>query len=1089
VANAATWNFSGAFYVDNGTFRTGVANIFNSANRPIVIAATGVFDTNNVTDVIGFLSGAAGSKVIGFNTNTWSICGGNTTNTSIQTTSTFAGVFQCTTATPGAWKIQFRNTAQLTLTGDSSVDVGSTFKLKSGTIGIDSNTGVQLALGSDGALGTSNTLSINQNRFKLRNVKGSLLTLNHNWTGPGTNTVFFDGNDNIKITGTVNLNGAGPATFVIDNPQTEFNGIISNGSIKKQGNGTIYMTAQHSFATGFTLSRGTLKIGASSVGGVGTNGPIGTGNLILGAEASPTGGPTFIQGDGVARTISNTWAFSNTADIVGALDWTINGSSDLTFGATGGALDLGGRNVYCFVTNTGTTTFAGNLNNTASNFRKDGTGLLVLTGTANTMTGGLFVSNGEIQLKDNCAFTGVTPNFNIQGQNSTLRILNTTGTNTNRIPDAATLNFYGGTLAVDSTSAGIDTDETLAAIVFNGACTIKLTGTATRKAILRIANENFAVASGAPFTVNGAMLSLERLGTLANTNLFATLGTAAVSCPRCGVNGQLAEYTVAEGLRAMATTAPYISQANGDWDIDAATVWAATAGTANAGVAPNSTTNTNVIIRNTVTLNNARSVSSLSMDTGSPSLTGTGTLTVSAARPAPVNFSGSGSPTIGVTLAFGANEGLINNDCTGTVTFNNSTSVFTGTTNAITVGGSGSSVTNISGVVGSGLTSGLILCGGTVTLSNTNAYTGGTTVNGGTLKISADANLGNTSGSITVAQANTRQGLGGGILQVTNTMTLAHTLNIGTRGGAVTVDAGKTLTVANALTAAGTDNCCFGLPTNSSSGRIIFQTAATRGAADTFLYGGMSLRDSVPGNGANYISSANVLYVYNGTLEVDDGVTLSTSAPQLNFAGSSGCSLTGIGSCQTNTNNLILVDKGSVLNVNWIDSTNATTPRTPVATDTFHISSQFSDNGTADQASIINVNVGAGRINFPQASSQFDGYWNISGSGGLCIASSDQSFGDGSPLAPVTVNSGATLVINTGTQAWPIVLNGGTLAAAGADRQLQVNPNNSTASGSFDSLYVSTSSTISTEDHCSRASAAPSSSLTAIPARWLALET
>ena len=73
---------------------------------------------------------------------------------------------------------------------------------------------------------------------------------------------------------------------------------------------------------------------------------------------------------------------------------------------------------------------------------------------------------------------------------------------------------------------------------------------------------------------------------------------------------------------------------------------------------------------------------------------------------------------------------------------------------AITVSG-GSAVNNggnaatFSGVIsGSG---GLTLAGaGTTTLSGTNTYTGGTTLTAGTVDVSADSNLGDASGGVTL---------------------------------------------------------------------------------------------------------------------------------------------------------------------------------------------------------------------------------------------------------------------------------------------------------------------------------------------------
>ncbi|CAM1000321.1 Autotransporter-associated beta strand repeat-containing protein [Rhodanobacter sp. Root179] len=86
---------------------------------------------------------------------------------------------------------------------------------------------------------------------------------------------------------------------------------------------------------------------------------------------------------------------------------------------------------------------------------------------------------------------------------------------------------------------------------------------------------------------------------------------------------------------------------------------------------------------------------------------------------------------------------------------------------------------------------------GTLILAGNNTYTGGTTVSGGTLSVSADANLGDAGGALV---------LDGGVLQVTGSSFASTTraLSMTAAGGGFDiVDAGHTFTVAQALDGSG----------------------------------------------------------------------------------------------------------------------------------------------------------------------------------------------------------------------------------------------------------------------------------------------
>jgi autotransporter-associated beta strand protein len=94
----------------------------------------------------------------------------------------------------------------------------------------------------------------------------------------------------------------------------------------------------------------------------------------------------------------------------------------------------------------------------------------------------------------------------------------------------------------------------------------------------------------------------------------------------------------------------------------------------------------------------------------------------------------------------------------------------------------GVSNTTISGAIGVGFGTLTKTGPGVLTLSGTNAYTGGTVINGGTVSVAADANLGAAGGSIT---------LNGGALQLTaNTFSSSRNITLGANGGTILTNAG-----------------------------------------------------------------------------------------------------------------------------------------------------------------------------------------------------------------------------------------------------------------------------------------------------------
>ncbi len=151
---------------------------------------------------------------------------------------------------------------------------------------------------------------------------------------------------------------------------------------------------------------------------------------------------------------------------------------------------------------------------------------------------------------------------------------------------------------------------------------------------------------------------------------------------------------------------------------------------------------------------------------------------------------------------------------------------------------------------------------GTLVLFGPNTYTGGTAIDGGTLRIASDANLGAAAGGLS---------LDGGALNTTASFSTGRAVDLAGNGGFVT-DAGTTLTLAGLVSGAG------GL-TKAGDGTLILANAnsyagATQVEAGTLLVNG----DQSAASGLTSVLSGATLSgigTIGGNVALADGATLS----------------------------------------------------------------------------------------------------------------------------------------------------------------------------------------------------------------------
>ena len=356
-------------------------------------------------------------------------------------------------------------------------------------------------------------------------------------------------------------------------------------------------------------------------------------------------------------------------------------------------------------------------------------------------------------------------------------------------------------------------------------------------------------------------------------------------------------------------------------------------------------------------------------------------------------------------------------------------------------GGGGSGATVSGGTLAANVGGALTKIGnGTLTLTASNSYSGGTTVSAGTLSISADNNLG--TGALTV---------NGGTLQTTAGITDSHALNVGASGGTINVTGGQFyFNAANTILGSGALSVTGG--NLRSDAAQSYSGAITLKNGGSFEYGG------------NVAVATAATFTLNGT---SDGVQ-STSG-ELEVQGLAGTSVV-MPSSVTSNGGIISFENGNNGTVTGGVALSANT------TTTIGLRNWYAT-GTAVSGAISGVISGAGNLAVNEgsattpanvtlsANNSFSG--NITVSSGNLTASTVNNnsstpttgpLGNATAVRTISISSGATLnlaignVLGTGTLAQtnvslvdsgtitntsgdtntlgPLTLNGGTLTAS-----------------------------------------------------------
>jgi autotransporter-associated beta strand protein len=684
----------------------------------------------------------------------------------------------------------------------------------------------------------------------------------------------------------MNLALGGSSTGIINTAagNITISGAISGtGSLTKEGNRTLTFNGGKSYTGGTTINNGTLSV---SAGALPTNITINSGGTLLLANHN------MLSAGGNMTINSGTLNLSIYAQGSGP---SVANFNDATI--TGGGGFLRGVSTYNFTGNTtwsnsamdlltaptlnvisGTTTIASsfNIGNGNANITKNGNGTLVLS-AANSYTSATILNAGTLAINNATAIGSGTltiaggtldntsgslktlTNNNSQNWNGDFAFLGTNGS-LNMGAGAVTMNasrtvtVSNGTFTVGGaiggstfglTKNGSGTLVLSGASTYNGTTTVNA-GNLTIGAADRIADTSNLNVAGGTFDLGGFN---ETLGSIIGSgNITLGAGTLTTNSTSNTTFSGLISGT--GGLTKNGTSTLTLSgnnTYNGTTTINAGTIEIAAAGRLGGGNYSANISNSGVLIYSGT---NNQILGGVISGSGALTKAGSGTLTLSN------NNTYTGATTIiAGTLEITSTALLSGGNYTGSIT-NNGSLLLASNSNQ-----------TLSGVI-SGIGALTKNGSGTLTLAGNNNYSGGTTLNTGTLVIGNAA----AAGTGTITQAN-----GSSLLKIDTTGTITNDMSVynvlasqsATLSGAITVnnaiwdiDTGDTLTISGAVSGNG------GV-TKNGGGRLTLNGTNT--------YNGSTIVNS----GTLEAASAGALG-NNATVQVTGGSLLVTADDAIN---------------------------------------------------------------------------------------------------------------------------------------------------------------------------------------------------------------
>ena len=758
--------------IGNGTSETAGTIRPSIGESTIALGGAG---TNTLTATLG--SRTAGAAL--------NVTGGNASNKLVLTGQSAGLINQATYFGGSSYAWYDTSTAPGTVRGINYLSDSGAVAVASGTIATGSGH-VQMAAAISGQPSAAiNTLNISGG-YNLGLAAGAVLSL----SGGG---LLKGGNNAAEISGGAGITTGGSTELVVRADQSSDTLTLSSpvlssstGGLTKTGSGTVVLKASNAYAGNTTVDAGTLKLGV--------------------ADAIPNSSTLVIR-DGAQFDLGG---YNQAVAVVVLADATIRNTGTaaaLSLAGNSGALGYaglgGGGTISVDTLNLATGTSASaahdflvadgqgsndltvnsiiaNGSSQAQSLRKTGGGTLLL-GRANTYTGETQVLAGTLVLGAINAIAGassVTVNGGVLNLGSysdtvsSITLQNGAILGAGGVLSASTCNVQSGTVSA----------------VLGGSATLSKTTAGT------------VVLNGVNTYSGGTSLTAGTLSVGANANLGDAAGSLVFNGGTLQITGT--QFT---------TTARSLQWNSGGGGFDVAdpnATFTLTAGQGFAGTGPLAK-----LGQGTLNLKGLFAGSGISVADGILKLSGT--VAQLSAQPA-VALSGTGTLTLtghnesigSLTMSGGTMAtGPMVLGVAGNVTYNRSIwpAAISGYLDLGAAGGAfsvaaGSSTDlTVSAVVSGSPTSGLVKTGdGLLTLSGFNTYSGGTSLNAGTLSVGANANLGDAAGSLI---------FNGGTLRITGIQftATARSLQWNSGGGSFDVaDPNATFTLSAGQSLAGT---------------------------------------------------------------------------------------------------------------------------------------------------------------------------------------------------------------------------------------------------------------------------------------------